>query len=53
MYTVFGYNMNMVDFEKKFDSFVAAVSFYLAYRNVYVLFLRREQPGTCRYMWRW
>jgi hypothetical protein len=50
MYTVYGYTMDCREVSVRFRSFVDAVRFYKLFKDVAVLFLMREQVGTCRYM---
>jgi hypothetical protein len=47
MYTIFGYNDLCEDFSYKFDSFVGAVRAFRELCFMNIVFLMREQPGTC------
>lgn len=49
MYTVFGYTDDCREYSANFNSFVQAVKF-LRERWYDVVFMHRENVGTCRYL---
>lgn len=50
MYTVFGYNDLCVDFEFKFDGFISAIKAYRKLKYCCVVFIMRETPETCLFV---